>query len=189
MGKFDNITTEELAEEMDRRREKEHEEREKELAEELMTKYLERPPCPVVGTAYGRPGASSLYTKHLISVIVAGNCDGRYRFEREVAPVVATYFDNVIPYSEKEWLSDQVYDVVNRWLDRLMNHPVMVCSLICLAMPSKGEIYEEWYRSALERLSDFEVSELEDAMKTFEIEGACHGQEELLRKVIATKRE
>lgn len=137
-----------------------------------------RPRVAVVGRAYGfRPGVdwgktysgedhAQIETHVLATVHMRGNMGRDYEVKFQSTAAVQTCFHNCWTREDQNALEAEVRAIAEKWVAAKINDPVVVLSLIGIGGDVRQPqwVQEELHRATVERMSEFSVDELEDAV-------------------------
>lgn len=184
-SKIQNITTSLLKEELYRREEIKREKEKRKEQREMREKYKNREICPIVGRAWGSTRyESKLKTVKLGTVIVEGNMAERYVCGVTVAPNVATYFHNNWTPEMQEDFRNELIDLAEKYLKKMLDKPEIVVSSMCLAQDYKHS--PDWEKSAIKLLIEkYDKNTLIETREKLDEAGeTVHGQIKLIDKTL-----
>lgn len=199
MEKIDlaNVKSGDLERELDKRFQERQIVEEKKEKEKQFEAWMNRPPCAVVGKAYGSPHCSLARDYKLATVIIEGNMSWHYPVSLLVASSVETYLHNAWTQEDREELSNALDKLVNSLVMRKCNDVAVVTTLICLSesagwrpLNERGKkILADWHKEALKRLLQFTLEELIAGKEKLERNHeTCHGQIKLITEAITKKK-
>jgi len=186
-----DVSSSQLSNELVRRDKLEQKEEEERHRRILWNEYMTRPPCDVVGRAYGGPGSPFASEYSLAHVTIAGNASRTYDVSATLAEGVKIYFGNALTCEDERELRNKLKQLSNDFIKSKMSDPAVVTTLICLCSPPirEKEAKAEWHKEAINRLNQYSEEELKEAKKklnrTWE---TAHGQIPLINEALAAKR-
>jgi len=186
-----DVSTNQLHGELYRREEQRQKELEKVEHKRLWDQYMTRPPCDVVGRAYGHPGGHFASVHSLAHVTIAGNASQTYDVSAILAEEVKIYFGNALTREDERELRNKLKQLTNDFITSKMANPAVVTTLICLCSPPirEKEAKAEWHKEAINRLNQYSEEELKEARKKLNKNWeTAHGQIPLINEALAAKR-